>query len=107
MLILGQKSCFLGPTIFKIPQPILISNYVHTKVSLLGVVSLCSDCTFILDSGRLEDIVVDLCYVTLFEDFPLYTANISVVDTTIFYRVSFIIVILSYSLQWMVGYSHW
>ena len=21
MLILGQKSCFLGPTIFKIPQP--------------------------------------------------------------------------------------
>ena len=21
LLILGQKSCFLGPTIFKIPQP--------------------------------------------------------------------------------------
>jgi hypothetical protein len=21
MLILGQKSCFLGPTIFEIPQP--------------------------------------------------------------------------------------
>ena len=21
MLIIGQKSCFLGPTIFKIPQP--------------------------------------------------------------------------------------
>ena len=36
-----------------------------------------------------------------------YTANISVVGITIFYRVSFIIVILSYSLQWMAGYSHW
>ena len=36
-----------------------------------------------------------------------YTANIWVVSTTIFYRVSFIIVISSYSLQWMAGYSQW
>ena len=31
MLILGQKSCFLGPTIFKIPQP-KWRYYVHTNI---------------------------------------------------------------------------
>ena len=31
MLILGQKSCFLGPTIFKIPQPNWHYN-VHTRL---------------------------------------------------------------------------
>ena len=43
---------------------------VHTdtvKVSLLGVDSLWSDCTFIPGV-----IVVDLCYFALFEDFSLY-----------------------------------
>ena len=36
-----------------------------------------------------------------------HTANILIVRTTIFYRVSFIIVISSYSVQWMAGYSQW
>ena len=39
--------------------------------------------------------------------FAEYTANILIVRTTIFYRVSFIIVISSYSVQWMAGYSQW
>ena len=36
-----------------------------------------------------------------------YTANILIVRTLIFYRVSFIIVISSYTVQWMAGYSQW
>ena len=36
-----------------------------------------------------------------------YTANISVAYITIFYRVSFIIVISSYSVQLMARYSQW
>ena len=29
MLVFGQKSCFLGPTIFEIPQPNDIISYVN------------------------------------------------------------------------------
>ena len=40
------------------------------KFSLLGVVALWGDCTFIL-AGWGHMILADLCYVALFEDFSL------------------------------------
>ena len=42
-----------------------LNRYLDTKVSLLGVVALWGDCTFI-------PAVADLCYVALCEDFLLY-----------------------------------
>ena len=48
---------------------ILKDTTKFSKVSLLGVYSLWGDCT--VYSGRLGIIVVDLCYLALFEDFSL------------------------------------
>ena len=39
MLIFGQKSCILGPTIFKIPQPIIV-NELETVIYKLVINSL-------------------------------------------------------------------
>ena len=45
ILIFGQKSCFLGPTIFKIPQP---NWYCNRPIKFWQMMFRCSFCVFLI-----------------------------------------------------------
>ena len=114
-LLLSQ---FVGPT----KQPLMdqknqlfFHKYIHTNqkskflfifISFLVGVSKVSYyiCNANDHNERKQTLLPILSPIHLYSQ---HTANILIVRTTIFYRVSFIIVISSYSLQWMAGYSQW